>query len=155
MINEQRNRETVRRVYDDVLNTGKLDLLADMIADDYVAPDGRRGAGAFGDIMAKLRHAFPDIRYTIDDLVAEGDRVAVRWTWQGTHLGPGPFGPQAPTGKPVKNTGMAVFRLRDGKVVNIVLETDRLGFLQAIGVLPAGIGAGPAAAPPPTAAANR
>src|SRR5687767_13802914 len=55
MANQQRNRETVRRVYDDVLNTGKLELLSDMVADEYIAPDGRRGPSAFGDIMAKLR----------------------------------------------------------------------------------------------------
>jgi predicted ester cyclase len=146
---EQRNREAVRRVYDEVLNTGKLELLAQMVSDDYVAPDGKRGAGALSERLGKLRDAFPDIHYTVEDLVVEGERVAVRWTWEGTHLGPGPFRVLAPTGKRVKNTGMAVYRMRDGKVVGIVMETDRLGFLQAVGVVAPDI-----AGPPPAASAS-
>ena len=145
---EQRNRETVRRIYDDALNTGKLEVLAQIVTDDYVGPDGSRGAGAFTERLAKLRAAFPDIHYTIDDLLVDGDRVAVRWTWEGTHLGPGPFRVLAPTGKRVKNTGMAVYRVRDGKVVGIAMETDRLGFLQAVGVVAPDI----VGAPPPPAA---
>lgn len=143
---QQRNRDTVRRVYEEVLNQGRLDRLGELVADDYVAADGRRGAAAFAELLGKLRAAFPDIHYTVEDLVAEGDRVAVRWTWEGTHQGPGPILPLAPTGKRVKNTGMAVYTLRDGKVARVVTETDRLGFLQAVGVLPPGVGAPPSAA---------
>jgi steroid delta-isomerase-like uncharacterized protein len=147
---ERHNREAVRRVYDEVLNAGRLDLLTQMVSDDYVAADGTRGAGAFSERLAKLRTAFPDIHYTVEDLVVEGDRVAVRWTWKGTHLGPGPFRVLAPTGKRVENTGMAVYRMRDGKVVGIAMETDRLGFLQAVGVLPPDVGG----APPPAVSAS-
>jgi predicted ester cyclase len=84
--------------------------------------------------MTRLRGAFPDLHYTVEDVVADGDRVAVRWHWTGTHQGA--FRGIAATQRAVTNNGLAIFRLRDGRIVAATLETDRLGFLQAIGVVP-------------------
>lgn len=95
---------------------------------------GARGPGAFRQVIDGLSHAFPDIRYTVEDLVAEDDRVAVRWYWSGTHRAP--FRGLAPTERSLTNSGVAIFRLRAGKITAATLETDRLGFLQSIGVVP-------------------
>jgi len=146
---EKHNKEVVRRIFEDSINSGKLELLNQLIAEDYVGqgagpPSGR---SAFAATMQALREGFPDIHYRLEDLVAEGDKVAVRWQWKGTHRGTfrGPAGVFAPTGKAVSNDGMAIFQLKEGKVVRSWLSTDRLGFLQEVGGLPKGPGAGAAA----------
>ena len=113
--------------------------LADEVGGEIVSPQfvgvgPERGPAAFGGVITALRGAFPDLVYTIEDVVAEGDRVAVRWTWRGTHQHA--FRSFAPTGKPVTNTGFAIFQVTDGKLSRAWLETDRLGFLQAIGAVP-------------------
>jgi predicted ester cyclase len=92
------------------------------------APDTDRAA--FQGPLGALLEAFPDIRYTIDDLVAEGDRVAVQFHWTGTHRGP--FRSIPPTHVEIRNTGMAIFTLRDGLITNVALETDRLGFIEQV-----------------------
>jgi steroid delta-isomerase-like uncharacterized protein len=122
--------------------------LTELIAEDYVGmreggtpPTGRAG---FIGVMQALREGFPDIHYTLADLIAEGDRVAVRWQWRGTHRGTfrGPGGTYPPTEKQLSNDGMAVFQIKDGKVARSWLLTDRLGFLQEVGALPKSVGAG-------------
>jgi steroid delta-isomerase-like uncharacterized protein len=81
-----------------------------------------------------LRTAFPDIRYTVEDLIAEGDRVAIRWRWSGTHRAP--FRGIPVSQKQVSDSGIAIYRFQDGRIVQTWLETNRLGFLQQIGVVP-------------------
>jgi predicted ester cyclase len=138
------NKRLVQQLYD-TLNSGKLDELSRVIGPDYLAADGSRGPQAFGAVIGRLRTAFPDIHYTIDDLVAEGDRVTARWTWRGTFSGQ--FRDISPTGERVANTGMAIFRVADGKIVSAMMETDRLGFLVAVGKIPHD----PSFGPPPRA----
>jgi predicted ester cyclase len=87
---------------------------------------------------------FPS-QYTLDDVVADGDRVAVRWTWRGTFERP--FRTFAATRAQITNPGIGIFQVANGKVVRAWLETDRLGFLQSIGAIPYGPAFGP---PPPT-----
>src|SRR5262249_41450532 len=101
------------------------------------APSGR---AAFLIPIEALREGFPDIHYTLEDLLAEGDKVAVRWHWKGTHRATfhGPGGVYPATGKVISNDGMAIFQLKDGRVVRSWLMTDRLGFLQEVGALPKG-----------------
>jgi steroid delta-isomerase-like uncharacterized protein len=131
--------QTVRRIYDECLNGGRQDVLPELVADDYVGPQGDRGPVGFGQTIAALRAGFPDIRFTVEDMVASGDRVAVRWSWRGTHTGP--FRGLTPSGKAVTDTGMAFYRLKDGKVVRAWVETDRLGVLQQVGAIPSDVGA--------------
>jgi predicted ester cyclase len=138
------NKQIVRTLYEDCINPGRLERISALVADDYVGPQGDHGPAGFAANVAGLRTGFPDIHFTIDDLVAEGDRVSVRWTWHATHTGP--FRGVAPTGKPVTNTGIAIYQLVSRKIVANWLETDRLGALQQIGVFPAG---GPATVRPP------
>ena len=127
-------KEIVRRLHEDLLSNGKLDLLGEIIADDYVGADGRVGISPFLETIRDLRVGFPDILWTVDDLVAEGDLVAVRWTWEGTHTGTMRLFPS--TGKRVTNAGYAIYQFRDDKIVRVWMLTDRLGFVQQIGVVP-------------------
>lgn len=130
------NKDLVRRLYTDYLDANRLDRVGDIVSPDYengAAPGSPvRGIAAFGPIAALLA-AFPDIHYTIADLIADGDRVAVRWSWTGTHTGP--YRGIAPTGKQVTNTGIAFFQIAGGKLVRGWIETDRLGFTLAIGAV--------------------
>jgi len=134
------NRRNVETLFE-TFNSGDLGRLDDLIAADYVGPQGDRGPDGFRKVVIGLRGAFPDIHYTVDDVIAEGDRVAIRWHWMGTHQGP--FRVFPPTGKAVSNPGLAIFRLKDGKIVASALETDRLGFLEQIGAVPPNAGLGP------------
>jgi len=99
-----------------------LGLLGELVSPDYVGPQGSRGPAGFTEIVG-LRIAFPDIHYTIEDIVAEDDKVAVRWTWSGTHqAGFRSFGP---TGKAVSNTGAGIFRLKAGTTPPPVLAAAK------------------------------
>lgn len=125
------NQNLVRRIYEEAFNGGRLDILDELVADAYEAPDGGRGAAAVRTNIADIRAGFPDIRFTIEDLIAEGDRVVVRWSWVATHRAT--FRGIAPTGKRITNSGIAIYQLRDGKIVRSWLETDRLGVMQQLG----------------------
>lgn len=82
-----------------------------------------------------LYAAFADVHYTLDDLIAEGDRVAARWTASSTHTGE--FQGIAPTGKSSTIGGISIFRLVDGQVVEEWISYDNLGLMQQLGVVPA------------------
>ena len=128
------NKAMIRRVYEQCLNEGKLELLDAMVAPEFVAANGETGAAGLRGTFAALRVAFPDVHYTLEDVFAEGDRVAVRWTLEGTHAAP--IGGFPAHGTRVKNVGMAIYELGGGKIRKVSLLTDRLGFLQQIGVVP-------------------
>jgi len=146
------NKKNVEKLFE-TFGTGDLATLEALVAPEYVGPQGDKGPAGFRAVMAGLRAAFPDIRYTVDEMVAEGNSVAVRWHWNGTHRGP--FRAYPPTGKAVSNSGSGIFRFQDDKVVSAGLETDRLGFLQQIGAVAENVGLGPRAGSPtpPSAAA--
>jgi steroid delta-isomerase-like uncharacterized protein len=132
----ERNATIIVTLFGECFNQGKLELLEQLVSPDYL-PDyvgarGARGRDGFKFIVA-LRAAFPDIHYTLDDILAADDRVAVRWHWTGTQQGE--FRGIAASRKPVSNTGSGIFRLREGMIVGASLETDRLGFLQQLGVV--------------------
>ena len=81
------------------------------------------------------RMAFPDVHFTIDDLIAEGETVVIRWTVTGTHKGE--LQGIAPTGKHVTVTGMVMSRFAKGKVEEDWINFDALGLMQQLGVVPA------------------
>jgi steroid delta-isomerase-like uncharacterized protein len=128
------NRRNVDKLFDTCFNQGELGLLDQLVSPDYVGPQGDKGPAGFRETVVGLRAAFPDIHYTVDDVVAADDKVAVRWHWTGTHKAR--FRSFPATGKAVSNTGTGIFRFRQGKIVSAALETDRLGFLQQVGAVP-------------------
>ena len=85
--------------------------------------------------LAARRVAFPDIHVTVDDQVAEGQKVSTRRTWQATHRGP--YRGVAPTGKQVKWTQISVVRFSEGRIVEDWTVADELSILQQLGALPA------------------
>ena len=114
----QSNKELRRRFWADAF--GDSDAVVDEhIHADWVdhdeAPGQPHGSAGYKWLLARLKGAFPDIRFTQADLIAEGDRVATMWTLEGTHTQP--YGDLAPTGRLVSVSGIQVDRLQEGKVV--------------------------------------
>ncbi len=88
------------------------------------------------ELLTVLFTAFPDLHMTVEDLIAEGDKVVIRFTSTGTHQGE--YLGIAPTGKQVTGTGIAIYRIVGGKVVEEWAERDTLGMMQQLGVIPSG-----------------
>lgn len=130
---QEANKAIVRALYEHI-SSGDLDRVAAIVDRGFVNNEGAAGPAGLTRVVGALRQAFPDIRYTVEDLVAEGDRVVARTSWRGTHRGP--FNGFPATGRAVANEGIFVFEVRDGKIVRQWMQTDRLGFLQAIGAVP-------------------
>ena len=145
----QKNKQVVQRIYEVAINERRPEVTAELISPEYLGPQGERGPGGFNGNVESLLAGFPDIRFRIEDLLAEGDQVVVRWAWTGTHTGT--FRGIAPTGRRVSTTGIVLYQLRDGRVVRNWLENDRLGILQQLGVVPQSFGP---SAPGPTRAAQ-
>jgi steroid delta-isomerase-like uncharacterized protein len=135
MSNNERNKEIVRQLFEEVFNNRKTPLLTDLISADYVNARGEKGPKAFMTQINGLIGAFPDIHYQLQDLFGEEDKVVVSWTWHGTHKAT--FTTVAATGKAISNEGMAICGFKDGKIISFKLQTDRLGFWQQLGLLPA------------------
>ena len=134
VVNE--NKRLVAHFYDEVWNRGNTHVALEAFADDYVRHDLRpttAGPGGAGQrqIAAAFRHAFPDLSFTIDLLVGEGDLVAARWTASGTHSGQ--WGDVAATGRSVRFSGVNFFRLRNGRIVEIWNHRDDLGLREQVG----------------------
>lgn len=102
-------------------------------------PGTPRGPIGFKQFYGRIRLAFPDLRYVVHDLIAEGDKVVVRWAWTCTHKGA--FMGVAPTDKQATVTGIAIYRVVQGKCVERWVELRLLGLLQQLG---AGIAPGTA-----------
>jgi predicted ester cyclase/heme-degrading monooxygenase HmoA len=130
----QHNKEVVRKLYEQSLTKRNLELLRDLVSEDYVGVRGIKGAAGFQEPVVPVIKGFPDIQWTIEELLGEGDKVFVKWKLQGTHTGQ--WQHYAITGKTITNEGMAVFELKDGKIINGKVLTDRLDFLQQLGALP-------------------
>jgi steroid delta-isomerase-like uncharacterized protein len=135
----EQNKAVYRRFMEEVVNQGNLAVVDELVAVDVVEheelppgyPQGREGVKQF---FAMLRTAFPDLQATIEDLIAEGDKVVGRGTWSGSHRGQ--FMDIPPTGKRVSFGVMDIGRIADGKIVEHWGQTDMLGLLQQLGVVP-------------------
>jgi steroid delta-isomerase-like uncharacterized protein len=132
------NKDCVRRLFEEVLNRGKLSLLDTLIGAAYVdhnpSPGQPAGAAGVKGKVETLRSAFPDLRFSLEELVAEGDLVAARYSWRGTHKGEAFLG-IPPSGKSILVRGMDFYRFRDGKIVEHWDNVDELGMLSQLGDL--------------------
>lgn len=134
----EENKALVRRTYEEVLNKGDLDVVDELYASEYFytspgAP-ALQGPEGFKQLVRMLRAAFPDLRFTPEELIAEGENVVSRWTGRGTHQGQ--FKGISPTGKRVTVSGIIIHRIANGKFVEDHEELDALGLLQQLGALP-------------------
>jgi steroid delta-isomerase-like uncharacterized protein len=134
----ERNKAVVRRFIEEVQNQKMWDVYDELNAPDFVnlsappgVPSDREGGKMF---LGAFLNAFPDCRFTIEDMIAEGDRVATKKTFSGTHTAE--FNGIPPTGKEVTITFVDILRLRDGKITEHWLGMDQLSFMQQLGVIP-------------------
>jgi steroid delta-isomerase-like uncharacterized protein len=135
------NKAIVVQLYEEIFNRGDLDLADKLVAssavnhDPQLPPGVPSGPQGLKVAVTMLRSAFPDDHHTIEDLVAEGDKVVVRLTHSGTHQGP--FLGLAPTGKHISQTSIHIFRFADGQLVETWANRDDLGLMRQLGAIPA------------------
>ena len=133
------NKALVRRWFEELFNEAKLDLADEIVTPDHVThdtstPEHLPGPEGERQLVNLVRGAFPDGRITIEDLVAEGDRVAVRWTFRGTHRGD--FMGVAPTGNQVEMGAMDLFRVAGGKIAETWSNVDMMTMMRQLGAIP-------------------
>ncbi len=137
------NKRLVRRFYDEVLNGKSFQVLEELATSDYQEHDMLPGQGAG---LAGLRGRVEllmgalDSSFTIEDIIAEGDRVVVRWTNSGTHVGE--FAGIPATGKSFTIAGIDVYRMDGGKMAEHWHVVDQLAMLQQLGLIPSNDSAG-------------
>jgi len=133
----EENKKIARRMFEEGEGQGNLAVIDELIANDFVnhTPFGEmHGQEPARQFILMLRRGFPDLQVTVEDQLAEGDRVATRWTARGTHQGE--FQGVPPTGNPMEISGIAVARLANGKVIEQWGNPDLLTMMQQIGAIP-------------------
>lgn len=136
----EENKAIGRRVFEEVFNKRNLAVADELLTPDSLNHDDPHGVGHVGPESLKqavqmLCAAFPDLRITIEDVIAEGDKVFLRTTSSGTHQGA--FLGIQPTGKRFTQQQMHLIRVVDGKVTEHWHVRDDLGMMQQLGVIPA------------------
>ena len=134
----EQNKALARRWSEEVWGKGNLATIDELFATNFVfnyAPPGvSPDRESYQQTVTNMCAPFADIRGTIEDMVAEGDKVVVRWTWRGIHKGE--YMGVAPTGKQATITGINILRIVGGKIVEDWTEEDMLGLMQQLGVFP-------------------
>jgi steroid delta-isomerase-like uncharacterized protein len=141
----EENKRIVRRALEEVFSAGRLELVDELFAPDWIGhdvarPEPSRGREGARQVVLGYRSAFPDLSLMADQQLAERDSVCTLWTARGTHQGE-LFG-IPPTNRQATVTGITIDRLRDGRIVESTTNWDALGLMQQLGVVSL-----PAAAP--------
>lgn len=132
----QQNKALVQRWFDEVWTQGRVTSIDELMAPSCIVHglgEEMRGPESFKRFHSAYRNAFPDVRLTVDHMVAEGDTIAARWSGTGTHNGNG-LGLPA-TGRQVRFSGMTFARIQNGKLVEGWNVFDQLGMFQQLGVV--------------------
>ena len=135
----EKNKTVVRRLFEEVWNKGNLPVTDELFAANYVhhdssTPDVGPGPESEKKRATLYRTAFPDLRLTIEDIIAEGETVMARWSCRGTHKGD--LSGIAPTGKQFTISGISIARIANGKMAEGWVNWDALGLMQQLGVVP-------------------
>ena len=122
-----KHKATIVRIFEKILNQGDLAVIEEIYAEDFVAhianaPEATRGIEAFKQLVALFQALHPEFSFTVEDQIAEGDKVATRWTARPPDLG-----------SEAAMTGISIHRLVDGKVVESWDNWDSVSALQASG----------------------
>ena len=136
----EQNKELVRQMVEEIFNQGNFDRVDELIVADFVdheelppgIPEGREG---FRVLTAQFREAFPDFHVVVEDLIAEGDRVALRTTWTGTQQGE--FMGIPASGKSFSVEVLDILRISGGKIVEHWGIMDSMAMMQQLGAVPA------------------
>jgi steroid delta-isomerase-like uncharacterized protein len=133
----EQNKALARRWFEDLFSRGDLDTAKEIISADFVdhlTHEDERGLEELKHYVTIYRTAFPGIRDTVEDIVAEADKVVVRWTSRGTHQGE--FMGVAPNGRHVTFTGMRLFRIAENEIAESWVNIDARGLQEQLGTVP-------------------
>jgi steroid delta-isomerase-like uncharacterized protein len=133
----ENNKTTIRRVFEEVVNNGNFGVADELVGPAYVnhgVPVPAQGPEALRMAIGMFRAAFPDIKVTLENVVAEGERVATHGYFTGTHQGD--FNGIPPTGKAIKVAYIDLWRLENGKAAENWVQMDMVGLMQQLGVMP-------------------
>lgn len=133
------NKSIARRLVHEFWNNGHSELAEELVTPDFertelFTPGMLHGPDGLIQAATIWRVAFPDAHLTIDDILAENDKVALQWTFAGTHEGELKGTP--PTGRPVKVTGISICHFVDGKISKETVSADMLTLMKQLGILP-------------------
>ena len=131
----EENKETQRRIVEEVFNNRDMSVIPELISPDFAYDaffGSFRGPEGFRQMCELQNEAFPDLHYTIEDIIVEGDKVVSHLTWSGTFKGK--FGGIEPTGKHVTHTMAHFFRFKEGKVIEMIPIANMLSVFQQMGV---------------------
>lgn len=135
----EENNAIMNRLMEEVLNKKNLAAADEIVAEDFVEldplPGQEQGREGLKQILSMFFAAFPDLRWTVEEQIAEGDKVVSRFTWRGTHKGE--FLGISPTGGQVTVKGVVIDRVVEGQFVESRILMDNLGMMQQLGVIPA------------------
>jgi steroid delta-isomerase-like uncharacterized protein len=132
----KQNKMIAYRLLDELWNRENFAVVDELVASDYDGHSSTEFRGPEGAIqfVSQVHKAFSDFHFIIEDQIAEGDKVATRWTARGTHQGE--FQGMSATGKQTTMTGITVFRIANGKLIDGWTNEDVLGLLQQLGAVP-------------------
>lgn len=131
------NKEMARRFMDDCWSQGKLDGIRDLVSDkctihDPVFPSLAAGAESLKRHIMTCRNGFPDLKFTIEDTIAERNEVVLHWTARGTHKGE--FLGMPPSNKKATVSGTSIFRIDDGKIVEQWADWNLMSLMEQLGL---------------------
>jgi steroid delta-isomerase-like uncharacterized protein len=134
------SKAIARRVFEEVFSQGRFDAVDELFAVDYQDHDPVNEQDTYGrdgvrEEIAAYRAGIPDLRFTVEDQIAEGDSVVTRWVARGTH--DGELLGVAPTGSPIEVHGMTIHRLAGDRIQEGWWNWDVLGLMSQIGAIPA------------------
>ena len=139
-MSSEENKALMRRIYEEVFNQKNLAAIDDFIAPNFVNHSASQLGMTGGDLehvrqfVSMVMQAFPDLHYTVEDLIAEGDMIVARLTISGTQHGA--FMGIPATGKHATISDIEIFRITNGKGVETWVQADYLGLMQQLGVVP-------------------
>ncbi|HXV43961.1 MAG TPA: ester cyclase [Anaerolineae bacterium] len=134
----EQNKTLVRRGFEEGMNQRNLNIFDELLNPNYVnhnMPTPAPGTEGFKQVISMFFSAFPDFHVTVEQVIAEGDKVATRGTWRGTHKGD--FMGIPATGKSVAVSYSDIWRVENGRAVENWVQMDMLGLMQQLGVAPA------------------
>lgn len=137
-MSQEDNKTLVRRFFDLGPSQGNISAARELLAEDFVLHvplPAAAGVQGISDVVTACRAAFEHLNVTVEDMVAERDRVAARFTARGVHKGS--FMGLAPTGKPITMTGIEIFRIENGKIAELWGEANLMGLMMQLGIIPA------------------
>jgi len=127
-------KEKIQFLYDSILNSKQFERLTEVISPDYTNQLGEKGVASFQKSILGLTTAFPNARWTIGEIIREENKVVVKQTFTGTQTSQ--FQNISPTNKSVSVDGIATYEFKNGKIILSQVQTDRLGFMQQLGIIP-------------------